>query len=309
MKRAFCRLTAADVGVVVLICASLVLLVSSAGLYARGREADVLCMANLRGLLQGWTLYHEDHDGCLVGGSPYYTGRRTPYRWVEVPLFNATDNPGAPPEGSGSPVPSSSQYTQEYRLNGIRAGKLFPYTGNEKLYHCPNDLYWKTRPPETASYRSYTVAGLMNSEDFNHTGRVGWPGYVPETGWRSVQMPDGTAKVLQLAQKWQDISSPSRKCVFVEEDDAQHGASFPGGGFVLMGQGYWSWWDVPAYYHGDRSVLGFADGRADLHRWTDSRTLYLMRYQPDPATGVIPGPVQPNNPDLDFMCQGYMACD
>lgn len=309
MRRS-CRLRAADIGVVVLLCALLAMVLVPAGLHARGREAEMVCLMNVRGLAQAWTLYHEDNDGWLVGGSTYYSGgRATPYRWVEPPLYNDTDNPGAPPEGLSSPVPGYYQFTREYRLNGIRAGKLFPYTGNVALYHCPADKTVLNKEPY-ALYRSYSMPGLMNSEDFLSGTRVGWPGYVPETGWRTIQMPDGEREALQLAQKWQDSRSPAKKYAFVEEEAAQHGQAFSAGGFVLMSNGYyWSWWDWPAPYHGDRGVQGFADGHVGLRAWTDPRTIALINQEPLPGTSTIPGVYQVNNPDLEYMNRGYMACD
>jgi len=308
------KLSAVDVGVAAMVFAILALLVVPAALHARGREAEMVCLMNVRGLSQAWTLYHEDNDGWLVGGSNYYSGgRRTPYRWVEMPLFNDTDNPGAPPEGYGSPVPnlgtsSSASQTHEWELNGIRAGKLYPYTETEQLYHCPADRNWKKAPHTWAVYISYTGAGLMNSEDF--LSRSGWPGTVLPDAWRTVGgAPGGGSLKLALAQKYDDIRSPGGKYMFVEENYYMHGQSIYAGGFVLMSSSYWSWWDWPAAFHGDRTVLGFADAHAELHLWTDMRTICLMKQEPLPGTTQIPGVFQPNNPDLEYMNAGYMACE
>lgn len=48
------------------------------------------------------------------------------------------------------------------------------------------------------------------------------------------------------------------------------------------------------------STLGFADGHAEKHTWTDKQTIDLMR---DPAYGTT---IQPNNEDLIWMIRGYM---
>ncbi|MBE0536033.1 MAG: hypothetical protein IH624_10225 [Phycisphaerae bacterium] len=231
----------------------------------------------------------------------------TPYRWVERPLYKDTDNPGAPPEGYNSLFPWDTELTQEYRLNGIRAGKLYPYVEDVTLYHCPADKNLNSPLPTYAAYRSYSIPGLMNSEDF--TQRTGWPGYVPPYGWRTVALPDGGSMRLKLAEKRQDIVSPARKYVFVEEDGASANQPYNLGGFVLMLQGYWSWTDWPAPYHGNQSVLGFADGHVDVQRWTDLRTICIMKRQPLPGTTVLPSMIQPDNPDLDYMRRGYLACE
>ncbi len=301
------RLTIADTAAGAVIGLAAILLLVPARLHGGKYGAEAVCLANVRGLLQAWNMYHEDNDGRLVGGSNYYSGtRRTPYRWVERPLYSDADNPGAPPEGLGSMVPPDAALSRVYRLNGIRAGKLFPYVENVKLYHCPADRALFNREPN-ASYRSYSISGLMNSEDF--TQRDGWPGYVPPSGWRAIMMPDGKSKRLKLAQQFHEIASPERKHVFVEEDVAIRNQLYNLGGFILMGSGYWYWWDVPATFHDDRAVLGFADGHAVSRRWADARTIALIKQEPLPGTSTIPGVHQPNNADLEYMNGGYMACD
>jgi len=272
--------------------------------YAKAQATGAVCLANMNGLAKAWYLYQEDNGGWLVGLSNYYSGgRSTPYRWVERPLYKDTDNPGAPPEGHGSPVPPISELCHEYRLNGIRAGKLFPYTKNVKLYHCPNDKLWKTESPEWAAYISYAGAGLVNSEDF--ITRTDWPGRV--TGWRSVTLPDGTVKKLGLAERFSEIVSPGNKYMFVEEEYVKsHGQRFYAGGFVLMGNNqYGSWWDWPAYYHKDRSTLAFTDGHAEKHHWIDKRTIWQMKRQDDQGRPYNQ-PVQPDNHDLEWMIRGYL---
>jgi len=268
--------------------------------YAKEQATGAVCLANMNGLAKSWYLYQEDNDAWLVGLSNYYSGgRRTPYRWVEYPLYHDTDNPGAPPEGRSDPVvPADTNLKMEHRMNGIRAGKLFPYTKNEKLYHCPGDKNYKRNAPPYDAWISYAGSGLVNSEDF--TTRTGWPGRV--TGWRSVSnVPGlGTGK-LGLAEKFNEIITPGNKYMFVEEDYVlSHNQPVYSGGFVLMANGnYWSWWDWPAYYHRERSTLAFTDGHAEKHRWVDERTIKIM-------SGENISAVQPDNPDLEYMIRGYL---
>jgi hypothetical protein len=87
---------------------------------ARGWCKAEICMANLQILGRAWYAFTEDNSfGALVGGSNYNFD--IPYRWVELPLFNPTDNP------KYNPLPSGNNVTLTTRLNGIQAGKLFPY--------------------------------------------------------------------------------------------------------------------------------------------------------------------------------------
>ena len=291
--------------VVIAIIALLLGILLPALSYVRQQASAAVCGANQAGLGKSWYLYQEEHDGQLVGLSNYYSGgRRSPYRWVEVPLHQDYYNPGAPPEGRSSPV-AGAPYEHEWELNGIRAGKLFPYTESEKLYHCPADKYY-VKNPTWAAYISYAGSGLMNSEDFN--ARSGWPGTVEPSGWRTVGgLPSGQTLRLGLAQKFSDIRSPGDRYVFVEEDYVMRNQQVYAGGFVLMSSGYTSWWDWPAAYHNNRSTLAFADGHTEKRTWRDPRTISIMTQTPVPGTTTIAGANQPNNEDLEWMIKGYLA--
>ncbi len=270
----------------------LAVLFPAAGL-ARGWGKMEMCMANVHILGRGWLAYAEDYDGRLVGGSNYTD---TPYRWVERPLYS--------PTYSSPPVSSGNEYTLEYRLNGIRAGKLYPYIQDTQVYHCPADRAWVDGTAPLQPYRSYSIGGLMNGEDY--TSRSG----NTITGYRTVNFPTGAKKLIN-AERMSQIRRPADKFVFVEEDVWDRSV-FGGqlenlGSFILM---YFSnpdsWWDSPALIHPDRGMLGFADGHVAGKVWTDARTIALLQ-------GTIPGTstdlFQPNNADLQWMIKGYMPAE
>jgi prepilin-type N-terminal cleavage/methylation domain-containing protein/prepilin-type processing-associated H-X9-DG protein len=262
---------------------------------AKAMASGAVCLGNLSALNKTWYLYQEDNDMWLVGLSDYSTGLSprteqsatggTPYRWVEYPLYNDT-------YGS-TPVATQAECNLEYQLNGIRAGKLFSYVGSEKVYHCPNDKYWKTKP--FGPWISYAGSGCMNSEDF--TSRSG----MNITGFRSVTLPSGQAKQLICVNKFNQIKSPANRFTYVEEDYVSGGQWRYLGGFVLMGSSnYWSWWDTPAWYHNGRSTLGFADGHAEKHDWKDKRTLGIMKRDSTISA------VQTDNEDIVWCNNGYV---
>lgn len=276
--------------VVIAIVAVLLSVLIPALQVAKAVASGAVCMANLSALNKTWYLYQEDNDMWLVGLSNY-TG--TPYRWVEYPLY--TDKYGS------AAVPSETECTLEYQLNGIRAGKLYAYTGSEKVYHCPNDKYWKTKP--YGPYISYSGSGLMNSEDY--TARDG----MNITGFRTVTIPTGQAKQLVCVNKFNQIKSPANKFTFIEEDYVIHDQWRYAGGFVTMANStYWSWWDWPAWYHNNRSTLGFADAHAEKHDWRDKRTIQICKYgQYNATTHPMGGQlVQQDNEDLAYVNNGYV---
>lgn len=277
--------------------------------YVKQQATAAVCGVNQAGLAKCWFLYQQDNDGRLVGLSNYYSGSNaTPYRWVERPLFSDRDDPRS---GVALPDVASStnlETTHEWELNGIRAGKLYPYAESEKLYHCPADKNWRKAGPGYALYISYAGAGLMNSEDFDT--RTGWPGQVLPTGWRTVNgVPGGGSFRKGLAEKMSDVTSPADKYIFVEENYYTKGDQrWYQGGFVLMNNSdYWTWWDWPAEYHKDRSTLAFADGHTEKHTWSDPRTISIMTQTPMPGTSSVAPARQPDNPDMEWMNRGYLA--
>jgi prepilin-type processing-associated H-X9-DG protein len=261
---------------------------------AKELASGAVCLNNQKQLSLAWVSYAEANKGMLVGGSNYYSGTRaTPYRWVDVPLLRDTDN-------AEVNRATESQYSIDTRKNGIRAGRLFPYTQSEALYHCPGDKGF-TKPEPGAEYRSYSITGLMNGEDF--IDRVSGL-YSPIKNYRSaVTAPGGASKVLRVAVKSSEIASPGNKYVFVEEDVVTRVPSqnVNAGGFVLLYGGQYGWWDRPAYFHNDSSTIGFADGHAERHRWQDPATLNLMKngIAPSAANDAI-------NEDLRWLVSGYI---
>jgi len=280
--------------VVIAIIAILLSVLIPALSVAKAMASGAVCLGNLSALNKTWYLYQEDNDTWLVGLSNY-TG--TPYRWVEYPLLN--------PVYGSAPV-GQAECTLEQQLNGIRAGKLFAYSGSEKVYHCPNDKYWTktlTIAGVTGKFGpwiSYSGSGCMNSEDYTARSDMNI------TGFRTVNnFPVGTgtaSKQLVCVNKFNQIKSPANRFTFVEEDYVIHNQWRYLGGFVTMAGGnYWSWWDWPAWYHNGRSTLGFADGHAEKHDWKDKRTQELMRNGAPSDTNV-----QMDNEDLVYMNNGYV---
>ena len=289
-KKAF---TLIELLVVIAIIALLLSILVPALVYVKEQATAILCAFNQKGLGMSWILYSQENDTFLVGGSTYNS---TDYRWCERPLVANAPVPLALRVNPGAYEATGAALNQDARMFGIRAGRLFVYSESEKLYHCPNDRNYIKHPEPYSVYRTYAISGLMNGEDFR-TNSITIPG-------------SGGTKTFKMAKKTTDILSPAHKYVFVEEDVVDspvHGEqSHNLGGFVLMGgSNYWQWWDIPAFYHNDRSTLGFADGHAEKHTWKDSRTLALMKHTR--GTPGQPSNVQPNNEDMEYMNKGYFS--
>jgi prepilin-type N-terminal cleavage/methylation domain-containing protein/prepilin-type processing-associated H-X9-DG protein len=268
---------------------------------AKELASGAVCVNNQKSLCTAWGMYSADHKSNLIGGSTYSGGDRpTPYRWVEAPLlqpiYGSTPSPYPP-------TPTS--ITQDHRLNGIRAGKLFAYTGSEKVYHCPGDKTFTNAEPY-AVYRSYAVTGLMNGEDFPPGAREGNNQFNPITRFRSVTL-DGVSKVLKVALKTSDIASPGNKLVFMEEDVVKGKSEtnkqpYNRGGWMLLSSGY-TWWDSPAGYHNGGSTFSYADGHADKRKWRNKKTIdRIQNYERYSETIEQ----QEQNEDIRWLAQGYI---
>lgn len=298
MKKGF---TLIELLVVIAIIALLMAIIMPSLRAAKELASGAVCVSNQRQLCTAWTTYATENDEMLVGGSNYYSGSGgTPYRWVERPLYNDTDNP----EDHPGNVASISDYSLETRKNGIRAGKLFAYTDDEDVYHCPGDRNITKSEPD-AVFRSYAITGLMNGEDFDNrsTGSI----YSPITGLRTAKTsPSSASQKLKVALKTTEIRIPGNKHVFVEEDVSVKNPAqyFNAGGFVLLYRGNYTWWDWPAYYHNDSGTIGFADGHAERHKWQESKTLALIKGE----IGISDFTDQDiaDSEDLRWMVSGYI---
>ena len=107
---------------------------------ARQQATATVCVTNIKGLLRGWSIFADDHNGRLLPGN---TGEG---QWVDVPRS---------PTFFGEPVAEI-----DIREAAIERGLLWPYIETYDSYHCPGDQ----RPLDTA-YLSYSVSGAINGEE------------------------------------------------------------------------------------------------------------------------------------------------
>jgi prepilin-type N-terminal cleavage/methylation domain-containing protein/prepilin-type processing-associated H-X9-DG protein len=239
----------------------------------------IQCLANQRQLAAALIMYAEDHRDYLV-----------PNRGLDNQSnLNQPDprtDPTLQPGGQYSDwCPGNMQVAAcaaRYNL-WIQAGLLYPYLKNLSVYRCPADRSMVPRSAplslQVPSWRTYSMncwVGSVNPQTYAPVPAVGTPGYAVYT------------KLSDMAR-----SDPGKTWVFIEEspiciDDAY---------FTLNPTTTAFWYNVPAVWHGNASVLAFADGHADAHRWTDSNMIY--------GTGANPNgdntPADSNSPDLAWL--------
>jgi prepilin-type N-terminal cleavage/methylation domain-containing protein/prepilin-type processing-associated H-X9-DG protein len=272
--------TLVELLVVISIIAILLAVLMPALNKAKLQASAIVCTTNVRALSMGWFLYTGDNNGKLVGAHTWLRGPDSPagkrlakYEdpsgvyadnrqnrladWVELPqLEDGTRKDNRP--------------TKEQEINGIKQGLLYPYLKKIEVYHCPMDKRFLQGKNETGGYRSYSIAGGMD-------------GYFAEIG-------------LRVAKKHSQIRLPAEKYVFVEEywKSDVSGYGWNSQAWQLNPNGT-SWTDPVSVEHGNRSILGFADGHGESIKWKDKRTIEFSKNK-----GITSGN-QPDNPDLKYM--------
>lgn len=236
--------------VVIAIIAVLMAILMPSLRLARDQARRVHCVSNVKALALAWFMYKDENDDKLVGGHTNSTS------WVDAP------NPAA--------APIEEQY------EAIRRGRLFPYTKEVEIYHCPADT---RKSGLNAAFLTFSVAGGANGED-----------------WGSEYTK---------AKIYSDLKRPATKYVFVEEMD-NRGTNV---GSWQMNPRSRTWVDPMAMWHNQRTTMGFADGHAEIRQWRDKsliewleKALYNM-----PGFSFSMTPPADEYEDLEYMIEGFPA--
>lgn len=211
---------------------------------AKLKATGAACVNNQKQLILGFVMYADDNEDRML-----YT----------TPGSGQIGNPGGgfwpgphTDAGQFQNVTASMTKVEAQRNveNGLRMGALWSYVDGAGSYHCPGDLRTKRlRPGMGWAYDSYSKANGMNGS--------GWQG--------AAQTP---------YEKLTTVLSPSEAMVFVEEADPR-GRNL--GTWVIDVQPSPGWVDPFAIFHGDVSTLAYADGHADLHKWSEPSTIKAAR--------------------------------
>jgi prepilin-type N-terminal cleavage/methylation domain-containing protein/prepilin-type processing-associated H-X9-DG protein len=186
---------------------------------------------------------------------------------------------GAPGDaGDGDWVLEPSGDSVEDKKDAIRQGALFRYVGETvDVYRCPADR--RMRDPEQFAFRTFSIAGGANGE--------GAPG------------ADGNA----IATNFSDLRRPATKYIFLADIDPR-GWNI---GSWIMDLEDPSWIDPVAMWHNEKSTLGFADGHAEMHRWSDRSFIDWCKeaeINPEFFEFYMTPPADERQ-DIEYMVRGY----
>ncbi len=213
------------------------------------------CLANQKRLVAGWIMYARDNNEVLVPNRGL--GGQSPL------TLNPQTNPDLQPGGQFAQWCPGNMRNSVIALNydqWIKAGLLYPYLNRVSTYHCPADHNQvpSTAPPSfrKPALRTYSMNSWVQSMDTAGYHTAAWngiTGYIVYTKLADMSRP-----------------GPSRTWVFMEEspiglDDAY---------FAVDPRQTTTWFNSPSVLHGNASVLAFADGHSDAHRWTDANMIH-----------------------------------
>jgi prepilin-type N-terminal cleavage/methylation domain-containing protein/prepilin-type processing-associated H-X9-DG protein len=216
------------------------------------------CLANVKNLTLCWVMYSGDYNGRVPGGGT------TSGCWVDYTGITG---------GLGYNLTSI-----EPGQAGIKAGLLWPFANNLKLYRCSMATRYEAR--------NYSMPDS----------------YSLKSGRSSISSIGG-APLSLFIDNINNIKRQSERMSFLDE-----GVSNPGTWSFFYSSP--TWWDPVPNRHGNGTCISFVDGHAEYRKWRDARTIKFGRdamalANPDQAS--LWRRNEPGNEDLDWLCKAIWS--
>jgi prepilin-type N-terminal cleavage/methylation domain-containing protein len=225
---------------------------------AKQKAERISCLSNQKQLTYAWVMYADDNNGTLPPNAS--TSMAGSPSWVMGIIKWETAFP----------------WPQNYDKSLLTDSLLGPYCNRSTgIYRCPGDKVPGLNGPRE---RSISMNGQMGGistqpEVLNQYG----PGKNYRIFYKQVQIID---------------PAPAMAWVFIDE----HADSINDGFFRVDMSSKTQWQDCPASYHGASGALSFADGHAEIKKWTDSN----IRDRPVTKMAITPQPFNAN-PNTDLL--------
>ncbi len=237
--------------VVIAIIAILAAMLLPALAKAKKKAQATLCLNNQKQLSLAWIMYANDNNDQLVKNGDLAD---QPNSFFEDPLADPTlQSGGSLAQWCPGNMQSPNMISSPYYTNWDKAGQLYAYVQNVAVYICPGDItpvpYPAKLPIGKPPIRSYSMNCWMGA-------------FYPNPGmWTAITGGYRPYEKLSTIA----VPSPSSAWVFIEENPS----SIDDGYFAVDPNSTTVWYNSPAVYHGQSSVLSFADGHSETHPWHD----------------------------------------
>ncbi len=278
--------TLVELAVIIATVAILAVLLLPALAGTRPNTQALQCMENQRQLILAWQMYAQDNSDILPPNDyPYTTAAArdgTVKNWVFGTMYRIQDAIDAPGLGRGIQVNPALT-------------SLAPYNTNPAVYKCPADTYLMQGFPRQRSVSMNCAVGTRWwSAGVGNGAPTPPPGVKPGDplggGWL-VNPYNDSQTTYRTYGKTSAMTKPGPSMTWIIMDENPQTIN-DGSIAISMAQVIV---DYPANSHNGGAGLSYADGHAEVHKWSDAFANPTL----SGATGGPGGPAAP----APFPCQ------